>query len=135
MNDDEAVWRRLALHESGHAVAAVLVGGEVRDITLYPDRGYGATISRTGDDWLDAVVAGGGWAVTPFYGADHDVVLAAQLVGRDRVDDAFQEARRLLAGQDETLRAVAAALLANGGKLDGVRVAEIVRLPALLAAR
>lgn len=120
---------KLAKHEAGHALSAVLSGVEVGGVTLHLDRGYGLTLTRDGaDPFVDAVIAMAGEVASPplWRGADgHDITEATALIGANRLDEARDAARTLLAGHEVELARLAGELCRHR-RISPERLAELL---------
>lgn len=126
--------RRLAVHEAGHAVAAVVLGVEVAWSDLDYRPGMGGTMVREVDPHTDAVVLLAGYEVSggglAFPGDTHDTVAARALVGEAGMAAATVDARRILAAHRARVLIVAAALVEHG-RLAGAQLVELVQTGCL----
>jgi len=126
--------RTVCRHESGHALVAHVLGGQVQQIHVwFDDRGvlHGRTLSAlppTLDAMAEATIEMAGFAATPDRWPLDDAARATALVGPDRIREAADRAARLLAGHDAALDALVEALLdTDTGALDGPAATALLR--------
>lgn len=123
---DEA--RFAAVHEAGHALAAVLLGAAVGVVKLLPDHGQ-TWVDETNLSVEDSAVVmmAGIAALWPFrFAPGYDERETVKLVGAAGLPVAYRRACDLLAGRGAVLGAIADALLVSE-RLTGDQVVAIVK--------
>ncbi|NES28947.1 hypothetical protein GCE86_19680 [Micromonospora terminaliae] len=126
----------MAVHEAGHAVAAVVLGAPVAWVDVEWRPGEGGTLVREVDPHTDAVVALAGYEASggalAFSGDTHDTLAARELVGEAGIPAATLDARRILIAHRYRLLVVASALL-DHGRITGEQVTALVRSESQLS--